>query len=188
MVKKRYSQRPKHDDRMPLEEVPPITSQCFEALKPLDRVVREMEAKWGIEVLPSLVSPKMAARFEMARRHVDDAVRSNDPEAVAKKVAALMRGWLILDTEAEKAGNRPDEDKVWHVEADGWPIAICRTEKDLKGAAEGHRVFTLDEVARLLQAHYRGVLEAKKHFPASKVESVAVDSDFDWSKGDEIPF
>src|SRR4051794_26416265 len=43
------------------------------ALAPLDKVVVEAEARWGVGQLERLVSPATAARFGSARKKLDDA-------------------------------------------------------------------------------------------------------------------
>ena len=72
------SQRPKNDDRIPFMSCLAKRAQCYEALKPLDKVAAELEAKWGIEHLQSLVSPDLAMRFERARQQLDDAIAELD--------------------------------------------------------------------------------------------------------------
>ena len=186
------SQRPKHDNRIPFMSSPPRRGQCYEALKPLDKVAAEMEAKWGVEHLQSLVSPDLAMRFERARQQLDDAVAADDPELTAQKANALMRGWQKLDAEATAAGHPVEPDKVWHCEQDGFAIAVVQNHADGKYAAEGHRVFTIDEVTRLIGAKYREVYEVKGMFPGAEVTKVSEIGDgkppVDWEKGDELPF
>ena len=97
------SQRPKNDDRIPFMSCLAKRAQCYEALKPLDKVAAELEAKWGIEHLQSLVSPDLAMRFERARQQLDDALETDDPELTAQKAAALIRGWRALDKAATDA-------------------------------------------------------------------------------------
>lgn len=185
------SMRPKHDDRIPLAQTPPREGQCYAALKPLDKVAAEMESKWGVEHLPSLVSPDLAMKFEKARQQLDDAVAADDPVLTAQKAAALMRGWQKLDAEATANGHPVEPDKVWHCEQDGFAIAIVQHHAHGDYAAEGHQVFTIDEVTRLIAAKYRDVYDAKKVFPGAEVTSVKKKEDkppMDWEKGDELPF
>ena len=192
MSKMKKSMRPKHDDRIPLMQTPPREAQCYAALKPLDKVAAEMEAKWGVERLPSLVSPDLAIRFEKARQQLDDAVAADDPELTAQKAAALIRGWQKLDEEATAAGHTAEPDKVWHCEQNDFAIAIVQDHAHGEYAAEGHQVFTIDEVTRLIAAKYREVYDVKKVFPGAEVTQVSQIGDgkppMDWEKGDELPF
>ena len=182
-MKNRKSNRPK-DDRVPMFDVEPIKAQTYEALKPLDEVALQMEAKWGIEVLPSLVSPELAQRFELARQQLDEAIRDNNAELAAQKASALIRGWKALDAEATANGHKADPDNVWYVEQDDFAIAIVKSRVDEKAVAEGHRIFHIDEVVRLIAATYKEVYDTKKIFPGAKVETVKKSGDMN----DEIPF
>jgi hypothetical protein len=186
------SQRRKNDDRIPFMPTPPRQGQCYEALKPLDKVAAEMESKWGVEQLTSLVSPDMAMRFERARQQLDDAVAADDPELTAQKAAALIRGWRKLDEEATAAGHPVEPDKVWHCEQDGFAIAVVQNHAHGKYAAEGHRVFTIDEVTRLIASRFKDIYDVKAVFPDSEVVRVTETGEgktpMNWETGDEIPF
>ena len=192
MGKMKKSMRPKHDDRIPMMEAPPRQAQCYQALKPLDKVAAELEAKWGVEQLPSLVSPDLAMKFERARQQLDEAVAADDPVLTAQKAAALIRGWRKLDAEATAAGHPIEPDKVWHCEQGDFAIAIVQDHSHGKYAAEGHRVFTIDEVTRLISAQYKAVYDVKTVFPGSEVTKITQNGEgkppMDWEKGDEIPF
>jgi len=138
------------------------------------------------------VSPDMAMRFERARQQLDDAVAADDPELTAQKAAALIRGWRKLDEEATAAGHQVEPDKVWHCEQDGFAIAVVQNHAHGKYAAEGHRVFTIDEVTRLIASRFRDVYDVKAVFPDAEVVKITEKGDgkpqMDWEKGDEIPF
>ena len=49
------------------------------------------------------------------------------------------------------------------------------------------RVFTLEEVGRLIDGLPDAVLETKRVFPGAKVTRVG-EPEIDWEKGDELPF
>lgn len=182
-MSKRKSMRQK-DDRVPMIDVEPIMTQVYETLKPLDEVALQMEAKWGIEVLPRLVSPELAHRFELARQQLDEAVTSNNPELTAQKASALIRGWQALDAEATAAGHKADPDNIWYVEQEDFAIAIIKSRKDEKAVKEGHQVFHIDEVVRLIAAKYKEVYDAKKYFPGAEVTRVDQPEELN----DPIPF
>ena len=184
------SQRPKNDDRIPFMSCPPKRGQCYEALKPLDKVAAELEAKWGVEHLQSLVSPDLAMRFERARQQLDDAIETDDPELTAQKAAALIRGWRALDKAATDAGHTTEPDRVWYCEQDGFAIAIVQHHAEAQHIAEGHRVFTVDEITRLIGARYSEVYHAKTLFPSAEVTDAknVKEIDLDGGGDAEIPF
>lgn len=57
----------------------------------LDEVAHAMERKWGIDRLPKLVDPALAARFEAQREKLNEALRSERPDAIATQAAAMER-------------------------------------------------------------------------------------------------
>jgi len=70
--------------------------QVDAALVPLDRVAREFEGKWGYRRLQSLASPELAVKFEGARQKLDEAIKAQDTDEVAKRAAIMIRGWQAL--------------------------------------------------------------------------------------------
>lgn len=160
----------------------------YYALKPLDELVHQMERRWGVDRLPGLVDPEMAARFGAAKAKLDAAIDENEPALVVKRVKVMMKGWLALSDAAEKAGAEEIEADVWEGLSDkGVKYAFCRSGAEAHKAArekEGYRVLSVDEVVRLLEAQYDKVTKIKDVFPDSIIEGVKNGPVPD----DEIPF
>ena len=53
---------------------------CDYALAPVDRLAIHMDEKWGIDVLPELVSVETAMKFGSAMAKMNAAIDANDPE------------------------------------------------------------------------------------------------------------
>ena len=80
---------------------------CDLALGSLDRVAREMDRKWGVDRLPDLVSPEMAAKYGSAMGKLN-AGRNNPrrrPEGVAG--VALASKMTSGSPEAQSDSNGP---------------------------------------------------------------------------------
>ena len=75
----------------------------------LDRVAVDLERTWGVNRLPELVAPDLAAKFATAQEQCDEAIRSGDTAAAAGKATALVRGWKALDAAARAAGHTPGD-------------------------------------------------------------------------------
>lgn len=75
-------------------------SGIAEALKPLDRLARKMELKWGAGRLPALVEPELASLFGKARDKLNEAIQSNNPDVIVRRVQVMIRGWEKLDAVA----------------------------------------------------------------------------------------
>ena len=169
------------------------------ALLPLDRAASEMEMKWGCERLPSLVSPETASLFGSAKAKLDAAIQVNDPQEVVRRAAVMIKGWAKMDAEATERGHRALSPDIWcHTTSTGFKVAIARsnadaiksirtdktatqksirtneaaTQKSIRtnDRLEGVAVYSLDEIARILEAEsYRLLDTVKKTWPEAKV-------------------
>jgi hypothetical protein len=154
-----------------------IRDAIHHAILPLDRAASEMELKWGCERLPSLVSPETAARFGSAKAKLDAAILANDPQEVARRATVMIRGWAKMDLEATEMGHEALSPDIWsHTTSTGFKLAVARSNADtLKSIRtddrlEGVAVYSLDEIARILEAEsYRLLDTVKKTFPEAKV-------------------
>lgn len=165
----------------------------------VDATAREHEAKWGMDRLPMLVDDELRAKFfrqrakwsgHMAAAWEAQFVTRDMLDAVASSSAGLRRGWQALDAAAEVAGHRPIAPYVWEATLkDGTVAAVVQTVAEAsKVCADGrHRaVYTMDEIANIIDALPAAITVAKVEFPGSKV---LPQSDRSWAKaGEEIPF
>lgn len=125
-------------------------------LGPLDQVARAMEHKWGVGRLQTLVPEEWALKFHSACDKLNAAIDSSDLNQIRERAEIMRRGWTKLDELATAAGHEawvaPD---VWEVQSDNGTIyAIVRGDVDRRNGAcrEGVAVYTLAEVAKILQA------------------------------------
>ena len=147
------------------------------ALLPLDRAASEMEMKWGCERLPSLVSPETASLFGSAKAKLDAAIQVNDPQEVVRRAAVMIKGWAKMDAEATERGHRALSPDIWcHTTSTGFKVAVARSNADAiksirtDDRLEGVAVYSLDEIARILEAEsYRLLDTVKKTWPEAKV-------------------
>ena len=165
------------------------------AVAVLDRIAGDLERVWGVDRLPTLVSPDLAAKFARAQQQCDMAIASGDIDAAAQKAAALARGWQALDTAARAAGHTPGAvGDVWCAEEEGRDYAVCLHTVDcaaLATAYPGHTAVSLQELLRLLAATEAGRLTArvKDVFPGATVTAIKSPKPAaDWKRGDDLPF
>lgn len=161
-----------------------------EALKPLDRIAVEMEAKWGAGRLPRLVSPELAARFGSAQDKLNAAIRLNDADAVAQRAAVLIRGWKALDLAASEAGAEALPLRTVGVSCEGRKFVICWDRGDVnKVAAMSEKPENVVTVHELFTAWHAmrdrmlGIDAAKRTFPGAEVVRAALKPG-----GDDVPF
>ena len=150
-----------------------------EALKPLDRVAVEMEAKWGIGRLPRLVPPEVASLFGSAKAKLDQAIRENDPAEVAKRASVMIRGWQKLDQVASEAGADALPVRTIGASFEGRAYVIVWDRADVSHAAKvsGQSVENVVTVHELLAA-YEGlkakIAGVKQAFPGAEVVRVGI--------------
>ena len=148
----------------------------YHALRPLDAVAHEMEMKWGVDRLPSLVSVDMAAKFGTAQAQLDQAIDAQDSQMVVHAHAA---GNTIMDQASVWSWSHPDTGKGFAITID--TASARRAQEQCPGA----KVYTLDEVCRVLGSDQHNLVnEVKDMFPGAEVVAVKTTEKFN----DKIPF
>jgi len=155
----------------------------------LDQVAHAMEQKWGVGRLRLLVSDLLRAKFDAQKDKLDAAIAANQERYIRAQAEGMKRAWAALDRAAAEDGHKPLSPDVWEcvLPTKGEVVSIVRTEAEAHHVARSCRVFTLDEVARLIEALGDTVLEAKRVFPGAQVSAIGKPA-IDWEKGDDIPF
>ncbi len=156
----------------------------------LDQMASEMERKWGVDRLRLLVSDLLRVKFDAQTGRLDAAIEADRVQYIQAQAEAMKRAWLALDAAATEAGHPPLSPEVWEctLPSTGEVVSMVRTEAEAHHVCRDGRVFTLDEIARLIDGLPEAVLEAKRIFPGATVTDVRPRKPIDWKKGDEIPF
>ena len=131
----------------------PISDAIFHSVQSLDRVVVEMDEKWGVDRLPALVSAETAAKFGSAKAKLDAALERNDDVEVARRCSVLARGYAAMDKEAERLGREVMKPQAWvWRDEDGNPHAFVRESAEAIAYGKdnpGTAVFTMAEISRM---------------------------------------
>lgn len=164
----------------------------------VDNARAEAERKWGCGRLELLVSDELRAKFRRQQQTWSEAYQAawaadmltrDQLDLVVTKAGAMRRAWAALDAAAEEDGHRPVAPFVWEARlATGEIAAIVQTNAEAsKVIAEGRYlvVYTLEEVANVIDALPAALQMAKVHFPGAKVLGAG---DRKWVKdGDPLP-
>lgn len=199
---------PEPGDNAPADRISIMPEQAgpmAAALRIRDKTVVEYDARWGTDVLQTLVSPATAAKFAAVRERLDRAIdAANDAVTVEAHAAALdiaistmaveMRGLAKMEEEAIAAGRKPlDPGRAWAFKlADGMQAVLLATDEDARAARRSQRftgwvIYSVSEMAHILsERSLTGIIDAKKAFPDAAV--IAVKSPPDWKQGDELGF
>lgn len=177
----------------------PREIECDHALAPFDRAATDAERKWGIDRLPSLVTPDMAAKWGRAMAKLNEAISAGDPEAIAIHAAAGIRGLAAMDAQAEASGATRTPDVWEYDDGNGFRFGIMHDNHQWQAAKEQRpdlALFTMREVSLALKGiSANGLLGVvKERFPGAEVKAVrprektvSLPEGFFEGGGDEIP-
>ena len=175
----------------PMTEVMSSSAYRIQAMvEGLDQVAHAMERKWGIGRLRLIVSDFLRAKFDEQKDRLDAAISSGEERYVASQVDGMKRAWAALDRAAHDAGEQPLAPEVWEcvLPSTGEVVSLVRTEVEAHHVARECRVFTVAEIATLIEALGDGVLNIKQKFPGATVTGIRRKAPVDWERGDDIPF
>lgn len=166
----------------------------------VDHTVREAELRWGVDRLPLLVDAELRAKFNRQvvrwRAAIEaaweaDVLTRDLLDAATAKASAMQRAYAALDAAASEAGHRPLSADVWEARLhDGTVAVIVRTLAEASAVVADGRalnVYSLDEIANIIDALPPALARAKIVFPGSTIEPPR--RDLSWIRnGEEIPF
>jgi len=174
-------------------------SACHFACAPFDRATKAADRKWGMDVLPGLVSVETAAKYGKAVGKLSEAIQERNPALVEQWAGVCIRGLTALDAEATQAGHRPAGGKFtegYVAATDDRPalrFGVLHDDAE-RQAAQAKRpdlmFFTAHEVGLALQQKLATplVVETKKRFPGATVTRIKPADPVNWAAGgDEIP-
>jgi hypothetical protein len=185
--------RQKKDDRILHKGATANEIKADLSLAPFDAAVREMDRRWGVDVLPELVSTESAAKWGKAMAGLNAAIDAQDPDKVKFWVEVCLRGLASMDAEAISLGRAVSDPMIWEHEYEGQVYGIIEDGREWPAAyakRPGIAIHTMREVAVALHEHRNGLVSAVKlAFPGAEVKAVRrapqdLEDDFDF--GDVI--
>lgn len=162
------------------------------AIAPFDRAALDMERLWGVDRLPELVTPALAAKYGAAIAFLNDCINRGDATEAAAAAANCIKGLAAMDAEARSLGHKPAPAEVWLYEHEGHRFGIIRETGDwttLQDSHPGLTLYSLREVALALQSYKSALpkIEAiKAAFPGAEI--TAVRSKLAEELDDELPY
>lgn len=173
----KQNKRQKKSDRILHGSQSKDAIMCDYALAPVDRLAIQMDEKWGIDVLPELVSVSMSQKYGSAVAKMNAAVEAGDVDECRKRCEVVIRGLQAMDAEAERTGAQRASTDVWEVEIDGKLFGIMkdgRSWRTVKKQRPELELLTLREVGLAyswFRDNWAGELEkaAKQSFPGAEI-------------------
>ena len=171
----------------------------FEAIQtatlPVDALQRETDQRWGIDALPALVTPELAAKLGRARGLLTDAIRQQDERLTVKHSDTVMRGLRALEQAARDAGHTPQPPEIIHRRDDNgnaWKIVTDSKQYDRAIAETGDPIqtVTIEELLcsyAAMRARGGGLIDkVKSAWPGATVIVAKITAPD--AHNDEIPF
>lgn len=164
------------------------------AVAPFDRAAEHYDKIWGIDRLPSLVTPELAARYGAAVGYLNECIAANDAAKTIGAVNNCLRGMEAMNAEAERLGAKPASGEYIEYELEGengeppfrFGILLNGDEwQRAKADRPDLEFYTLREAAIALRTKIKtGPIEAiKDAFPGASVVAYRPKVQLD----DEIP-
>jgi hypothetical protein len=190
--KPKRPRRQRKGDRLTYGGAPKDEVACDYAVWPFDKAARDMDQKWGVDRLPELVAPALAAKYGAALGHLNACLSAGKPEDAVAAAENCIKGMAAMDAAAEAAGHKPPG-LLAECEHEGFHFGIiAEPGHDIAIDRLGLRLFTVVEIARILKMHVGAdiIAEVKEKFPGSQIVNIKKqESVIDWEGGgDEIPF
>lgn len=165
-----------------------IVDQIQTIIRCVDQKAREMEERWGVGRLPTLVPPEWAERYRSQRRKWHAAIWEYDPAESRKHGEAMIRAFDKLDELAVAAGAKPIPPEQWEFDTPSGLVILVRDMRQT-GQAVTHgraaQVWSIDEIANVIRAH-PVLAAAKDAFPGATVESIRTPRDVSDKLDDEL--
>jgi hypothetical protein len=155
----------------------------------LDDMALACEAKWGIGNLPKLCSDATAQKYDRQNEKLSHAIGQQDIRQVQDLVNGFNRAYEVMEREAIERGNKPSVAEYMEVALEGgFKLRIARNGTEARSVTEkGVYVWTLEEVARVIESEYTLVNKIRDVFPEAELKSIRP-ANFDWESGDSMPF
>lgn len=140
----------------------------------LDEMALACEAKWGIGNLPRLCSEATAQKYNKQNEKLALAIKDQDIKLVQDLVNGFVRAYEIMEREAIERGNKPTVAEFMEVALEsGFKLRIARNNTEARNLTEhGVYVWSLEEVARVIEKDYTLVNVIKKNFDGAKLTRV----------------
>lgn len=160
------------------------------AVAPFDAKATEMDSVWGVDRLPELVAPEMAARYGRALGALNEAISAGDIEKAVANVANCIRGMNAMDAAARAAGHEPKPPFVVVHEYQGERFGVLLDSRQWPAANKAHpdlRIVSLNEIGAMLRLTANPIVDAVKDaFPGAEVVELRRRKPF--REDQEIPF
>lgn len=147
-----------------------------QALAEVDALAMRLESEWGVGRLRMLVPPDLRGRFDSQRMKFALSQQRGDLADLKLQCARMASAWKALEAAARAAGATPAPESWECALADGGVMVLVRDALDVGRVRVGKRknvqIWSLEEVARFIDAQPDAIRGLKAVFRGAVVESV----------------
>lgn len=172
-----------------------IERQIQREIDLLDQRALKHEAEWGVGRCAELISQEMREKWMTQTKLLDEAIASGDFLRIREACEGTKRGYNAIEQDALARGYKPNDADYWEVTHPETKriYRICKNNMDASQSGDKDvRVYTLEEVARLLELNQlvKAVDPIKQAFPGAEIKKIeSTKPPVDWDNGgDALPF
>ena len=148
------------------------------AIIELDKIVSDIEARWGIDRIPMLIDQNLRERFDMQLERLNKAIQMDIGVEVKREAEAMGRAWLHVEKIAVANGHKELTGEFWQAAMpDGRVLAITQNFDEQYKVSKQYPdmlVYSVEEVANILSSweDHKTVVMAKNLFLGAEVVRV----------------
>lgn len=156
----------------------------------LDMIASKLEARYGVGNLIDWMDEDFKTKWQRQMEKLASAVEENNPDTVRLVVDGCIRAWSMMEQNAKENGKPVNTPEFMEIKLDsGFHLRIAANVSEARQiTSTGVYVWSLEEIARVLEKDYTLVNQIKNVFPDCKLTNVTKKKPFDFKNGDQIPF
>ena len=192
MVKKRIPKPAKGVQKMQMRDPHSLNSKKVQsAIIELDKLVSDMEARWGIDRLPSLIDEQLRERFELQLDRLNKSIEMDVGVEVKREAEAMARAYQHIEKVAIANGQKELTGEFWQAPMpDGKVLAITQNFDEQYKVSKQYPdmiVYSVEEIANVLAGweDHKTIVMAKHLFQGAEVVDVREKEFID---DQELPF
>lgn len=140
----------------------------------LDQVAIAKEAVWGIGNLLEFISQETADKVRRQDQKLADAIKRQDIAAVQELVNGYIRAYDVMENEARLRGHAPIFPEAMEVALpSGFRLRVAKNANEARSVTEeGVYVWSLQEIAHVIESECTLVNKIKDTFPEAQVTAI----------------
>lgn len=151
-----------------------------EFINAVDELQNSLNAKWGRGRLRLLANPELRAKYDRQCELYNSAVWYGTIDDLRSQTDRMQKALRALERSAVEAGHQDSQPPFWSVKlSDGRTLHMVREMRDTWALPPGDVIWSLEEVARLIEAQDAITTALKGTFKGAEIIKVQTLSPLD---------